>query len=148
MKYLKRRKTYKRYKSDFKRENSPLAHELKENLQLYSSLRNSFDESFHKLKSIYSDFMKGDLTKSKANKLEKSILKSSRNENKNKLREALEYTLFFVFAAVGLYVAVYLRDSITGFSVFTNNNPGFDFASLLFIGVFVFFVYMFMHRKD
>jgi len=140
MGYLKRHGNYKRHRKSIERENSPISHKLKKDLQVYSSLGNLCEGYVHKFGSILSKLKNHKISERQANKLEKKVM--------SHMPEALEYSLLFVFAAIGIYAAVYLRDSITGFSVFTNNNPGFDFASLLFIGVFVFFVYMFIHRKD
>jgi len=98
---------------------------------------------------IMKDSQKGKIKEEDAKRLEGGLLKGMRKSLDLLLaKEAAVYALLFIFVAAGIYSAVYLRDSITGFAVFTNNSPGFDLASLLFIGVFVFFVYLFIHSRD
>ena len=101
---------------------------------------NIADKYLQRVRDVYKDLMGGKFTLRQAGKLEKQI--------NTHFKEALAYSILFIFVAAGIYASVYLRDSITGFAVFTNNNPGFDLASLLFIGIFVFFVYLFIHHKD
>lgn len=87
---------------------------------------------------------KRDLSPGQAGKLERKLFSYLKKD----FKEALAYSLLFMFVALGVYSAVYLRDSITGFAVFTNNNPSFDFASLIFIGILVFVLYLYLHRED
>jgi len=62
-------------------------------------------------------------------------------------KDAFTYSLLFVFVSLGIYTSIYMRDSVTGYAVFTNNNSGFDFFSLLFIGILVFVGYLYVHKE-
>jgi preprotein translocase subunit SecF len=124
-------RTYKEKKKEISRSKEAL--KLEKDLGIATNY-------LQQVNDVYSKLIRGRITLRQASKLEKQI--------NTHFKEALAYSILFIFVAVGIYTSIYLRDSITGFAVFTNNNPGFDLASLLFIGAFVFLVYLYVNHGE